>query len=355
MRNYKKGFIVAPIIALIALGILAVGIIYTRNNTTKNQIVGSGGGTVIGNAVVNLVGGVTGVLPVSNGGTAASTLTGLLQGNGTAAVTAVTGTIGQFPYFNGTNTLLATSSVSLSTANRLSIVAATIGSVIGASGTDAALDVFGTTNAIIHAQNTGAQSTTAGAAIIGYAVPTSAAMSSGNRLASFVGGGSLDTSSTLYNATAVQSFATENWSGTSGGSKLDFQTTPNTTLTRGTALTLDQNKVATFAATAHGGGITTADSATITMDWSKGNTQEVVLGATGRTLAFSNVTPYTSMKLWVWQDATGSRTITTYPAGVHWAGGTPPTLTATANKFDLLVFTTASSTTQFSAGASLNY
>jgi hypothetical protein len=180
-------------------------------------------------------------------------------------------------------------------------------------------------------------------------------MTSGNRLSSFVGGGSLDTSSTLYNATAVQSFTTENWSGTAGGAKLDFQVTPNTTITRATALTLDQNKVATFAATAHGGGITTADGSTITMDWSKGNTQEVVLGATGRTLAFSNVTPYTSMKIWVWQDGAGSRTITTYPSCVHWPGGTAPTLTATANKFDILVFTTASSTTQCTGAASLNY
>lgn len=97
------------------------------------------------------------------------------------------------------------------------------------------------------------------------------------------------------------------------------------------------------------------DGATITVDWLQGPTQEVVLGATGRTLAFSNVQPGAALKLWVWQDGTGSRTITTYPTGTHWAGGTAPTLTTTANKFDILVFTTASSTTQFSAGASLNY
>ena len=97
------------------------------------------------------------------------------------------------------------------------------------------------------------------------------------------------------------------------------------------------------------------DGATITVDWLQGPTQEVVLGATGRTLAFSNVQPGAALKLWVWQDGTGSRTITTYPTGTHWAGGTAPTLTATANKFDILVFTTASSTTQFSGGASVNY
>src|SRR3989338_6062237 len=42
-------------------------------------------------------------LPVAGGGTGAATLTGLLQGNGTSAITGITGTAGQFPYYNGTN------------------------------------------------------------------------------------------------------------------------------------------------------------------------------------------------------------------------------------------------------------
>lgn len=58
---------------------------------------------------------LTNALTVANGGTGAQTLTGLLQGNGTGAITGVTGTTGQFPYYNGTNTLLATSSIQLST------------------------------------------------------------------------------------------------------------------------------------------------------------------------------------------------------------------------------------------------
>lgn len=54
-------------------------------------------------------------LSVANGGTGASTLTGLLQGNGASAITGVSGTIGQMPYYNGTATLLATSTVYLHT------------------------------------------------------------------------------------------------------------------------------------------------------------------------------------------------------------------------------------------------
>ena len=60
-------------------------------------------------------------LSVANGGTGASTLTGLLQGNGTDAVTGITGTAGQFPYYNGTDTLLATSSIFLATSGNVGI------------------------------------------------------------------------------------------------------------------------------------------------------------------------------------------------------------------------------------------
>ncbi|MDO8715828.1 MAG: hypothetical protein Q7J73_03350, partial [Dehalococcoidales bacterium] len=60
-------------------------------------------------------------LPVAGGGTGASTLTGLLQGNGTGAITGITGTAGQFPYYNGTNTLTATSSLFLATSGNVGI------------------------------------------------------------------------------------------------------------------------------------------------------------------------------------------------------------------------------------------
>jgi hypothetical protein len=60
-------------------------------------------------------------LSVANGGTGASTLTGLLQGNGTSAITGITGTAGQFPYYNSTDTLLATSTIFLATSGTVGI------------------------------------------------------------------------------------------------------------------------------------------------------------------------------------------------------------------------------------------
>jgi len=55
---------------------------------------------------INLATVVTGVLPVANGGTGANTLTGLLQGNGTSAVTAISNssTVGQVLRVTGTST-----------------------------------------------------------------------------------------------------------------------------------------------------------------------------------------------------------------------------------------------------------
>lgn len=55
-------------------------------------------GSMIANATIDLTTKVTGVLPVANGGTASSTLSGILKGNGTSAVqTAIAGTDYQAP------------------------------------------------------------------------------------------------------------------------------------------------------------------------------------------------------------------------------------------------------------------
>lgn len=55
---------------------------------------------------INLATSVTGTLPVANGGTGTTTLTGLLQGNGTSAITTITNstTVGQVLRVSGSNT-----------------------------------------------------------------------------------------------------------------------------------------------------------------------------------------------------------------------------------------------------------
>lgn len=83
---------------------------------------------------------------------------------------------------------------------------------------------------------------------------------------------------------------------------------------------------------------TAAASSTATIDWSTGNLQELTLTGTGVTVVFANALPGQNCKLIVKQDATGSRTITTWPTAIRWAGGAAPTLTTAANKADLCVF-----------------
>lgn len=65
-------------------------------------------------AQINLANGVTGTLLVGSGGTGATTLTGILRGNGTSAFTAVTGTNGNVPIWNS-NTFAASAIYATST------------------------------------------------------------------------------------------------------------------------------------------------------------------------------------------------------------------------------------------------
>ena len=84
------------------------------------------------------------------------------------------------------------------------------------------------------------------------------------------------------------------------------------------------------------------DGATIAIDWNNGATQYVVLGATGRKVTFANPVSGQVYRFIIIQDATGSRTITTWPT-VKWAGGSAPTLTTTGGKADVVTLLYANS------------
>ncbi len=83
------------------------------------------------------------------------------------------------------------------------------------------------------------------------------------------------------------------------------------------------------------GTYTLTDGATIAIDWNNGATQTVTLGATGRLVTMANPVAGQVYRLIIVQDATGSRTITTWPT-IKWAGGAAPTLTTTAGKTDII-------------------
>ena len=78
------------------------------------------------------------------------------------------------------------------------------------------------------------------------------------------------------------------------------------------------------------------DGATVTMDYAAGRVHKVTLGG-NRTIAFSNFADGGTLRIFLFQDSPGSRTVT-WPT-ITWAGGSPPTLTTTANKADCIVVT----------------
>jgi len=79
----------------------------------------------------------------------------------------------------------------------------------------------------------------------------------------------------------------------------------------------------------------TTTSAT-TINWNDGNVQEDVLGA-NTTFTFTNPKAGATYILVLRQSSGGGNTITWDPR-VTWAGGTAPTMTSTANKYDVYTF-----------------
>jgi len=91
--------------------------------------------------------------------------------------------------------------------------------------------------------------------------------------------------------------------------------------------------------------VTLADGATVTPDFSLGINFVWTIGATGRTLADpTNMKVGQTGVIYLVQDGTGSRTITTYGSKWLFSGGTEPTLTAAAGAVDVLSYAVKSST-----------
>lgn len=119
---------------------------------------------------------------------------------------------------------------------------------------------------------------------------------------------------------------------TGGDTNIDIKLTP-----KGTGKVAPQASVNFGAKTAYftetdNGNSGTAD----TIDWTVSNKQKSTL--TGNcTFTFTAPPGPCSLILKLVQDGTGSRTVT-WPAAVHWSGGTAPTLTTTASKVDIISF-----------------
>lgn len=104
--SYSKSYLVInqSNASVVVKGAATTGVTISAGNT--NTVAWNGSDFVtIGLAVVNLTTNVTGTLPVGNGGTGAATLTGLVVGNGTSAMSTVSAPSGTVVGTSDTQTL----------------------------------------------------------------------------------------------------------------------------------------------------------------------------------------------------------------------------------------------------------
>ena len=83
---------------------------------------------------------------------------------------------------------------------------------------------------------------------------------------------------------------------------------------------------------------TLTDGATINWDVALGRVATVTLGAAGRTMAAPTNLKVGTYILRVYQDATGSRTITTWNSVFKWTAAVAPVLSTGASKLDIITF-----------------
>lgn len=96
--------------------------------------------------------------------------------------------------------------------------------------------------------------------------------------------------------------------------------------------------LAALSALGFGAPVALTYAATTALDASTGSYFTETLTGNTTMAAFANPSPGQEVYLELKQDSTGSRLVT-WNANVSWAGGTPPTLTITANATDVLRFT----------------
>ena len=188
----------------------------TKNSasaTLTNKTINGSNNTITN---ISLSTGVTGTLPIANGGT-----------NATSQQAPVS-SICPIAYYDGTKITTDTTPAHLGYDSTTDSVYT---SHLRVSSSDTQTAKF---------TNTASSSSTAGAGMSGF-TDDGAAMSTGDRLAFYTFGGAKDSAHTTTNSAAITSFATENWGTSAAGANIKFEVTPNGSTTRNTALTINQD------------------------------------------------------------------------------------------------------------------
>jgi hypothetical protein len=249
-------------------------------------------------------------LGVSKGGTGASTLTGVLIGNGTSAVTGVAGTANQVLRRNANNTGYEFFTQTLSTISDVTITSPTNGQVLTYDGTKWVNAASGGGGGITSLNGLTASTQT-------FAIGTTAQSNN-------IGWVSTTSTHTLHipDASGTVRGVVTTGAQTFGGVKT-FSSTP--------VFSLNIEVQGQVYSPVNSKG--NSGTGTVTFNWNDGNIQTVTL--TGNcTFAFSNPQSGASYQIVITQDGTGGRTIT-WPT-VHWQNKTTPLLSNSANTVDVI-------------------
>jgi len=119
--------------------------------------------------------------------------------------------------------------------------------------------------------------------------------------------------------------------------RLVFSVTADGASTPTEALRINNNKSVKFSGTGYAATATLTDGVGISWDVSSSQVAKVTLGGNRLMLAPTNLVDGAFYSLAVYQDATGSRTLT-WNSVFKFVSGTAPTLTTTANAKDFFVF-----------------
>ena len=316
--------------------------------TAGTDYVAPGGalGTPSSGTATNLTGlplstGVTGTLPVANGGTGTAT-PALVEGTNVT----ITGT-----WPNQTINASSTAQVypgagipnSTGTAWGTSYSTTGAGDVVLSTSPTLVTPALGTPSSVTLTNATGLPIAT-GVSGLGTGVATALAVAVGSAGAAVVNGGALGTpsSGTLTNATGLPIATGVSGLGTGVAT---FLTTPSSAnlisvvsdetgsgvLVFNNAPALTNPTVTNYVETPYSANSSTA----ITLALTNGTVQIITLTGNA-TITMPTATSGKSFILYLKQDATGSRTVTW--STVKWPGGTAPTITATASKQDIYSF-----------------
>jgi hypothetical protein len=272
--------------------------------------------------------GVTGTLPIANGGTGTSTA----FTTGSVVFAGASGTYSQDNanfFWDDTNNKLG----------------------IGTISPTAVLTASGTSSSVFHAINTETPSAGAGAGVISYTdgTPTAADQRLGFYLFGSRGG-----VNGLYHAAGIQGFSSQAWTaGTAQGSYLKFETTSDGAASRSERMRIDSSGNILLGTTTSPAGskelvlggdyiegvvaigtVTTSN----TLSLANGTVQTATLTAsTACTFTMPTVVAGKSFTLLLKQAATTGNGTATFTS-VKWPVTGAPTITATAGKMDILTF-----------------